>query len=486
MSMQNQEVNEKKNVENQAFSRIERKSFFVIVGLLLAIILITWLATYFIPQGSYLRNEAGMIINGTYTQGKPQGIEFWKVLTAPFRVFVSEDALTIIMISIFLLVMSGVFNLLAKTDGIRVIIGKTVQKFSNKKRVVVCLTALVFMAFGSCFGMFEELVTLLPLIIVFMLSLGMDTLTGLGVCLMASCFGFSAAITNPFSVGIVAGLAGTSVLDGIWLRIVFFVFVFAAVCSFLLWHIKKITKNPEKSLTYEIDKKKRESLDLQILQETPREKKIFKTYVIFFAVQLVMLVLIASIRAISGFAIPILAASFLIGGIICGIIVCQEKVDVFVHIGKGAVAMFPAVLMIALATSVKLIMSESGILDTVMFVVIRAFEGQNKFLCVLLIYLLILFLQIFIGSSSAKIMLIMPIILPVAASLGISPTVVILTYCIADGFTDVIIPTNPVLLIGLSMANVSYGKWVKWTWKFQTLMFLVTVLLLVFAVAIGY
>ena len=99
---------------------------------------------------------------------------------------------------------------------------------------------------------------------------------------------------------------------------------------------------------------------------------------------------------------------------------------------------------------------------------------------------LCLFLQIFIGSSSAKIMLIMPIILPVAASLGISPTVVILTYCIADGFTDVIIPTNPVLLIGLSMANVSYGKWVKWTWKFQTLMFLVTVLLLVFAVAIGY
>ena len=83
-------------------------------------------------------------------------------------------------------------------------------------------------------------------------------------------------------------------------------------------------------------------------------------------------------------------------------------------------------------------------------------------------------------------MLIMPIILPVATSLGISSTVVILTYCIADGFTDVIIPTNPVLLIGLSMANVSYGKWVKWTWKFQTLMFLVTVLLLVFAVAIGY
>ena len=119
--------------------------------------------------------------------------------------------------------------------------------------------------------------------------------------------------------------------------------------------------------------------------------------------------------------------------------------------------MLPAIVMIAMASSVKLIMAESGILNTVMHSVIQALEGKNKFLCVILIYLLILFLQVFIGSSSAKIMLIMPIILPVANSLGLSSTVIILTYCMADGFTDVILPTTPVLLIGLSMANGSYG-----------------------------
>jgi uncharacterized ion transporter superfamily protein YfcC len=47
-------------------------------------------------------------------------------------------------------------------------------------------------------------------------------------------------------------------------------------------------------------------------------------------------------------------------------------------------------------------------------------------------------------------------------------------------------PTNPVLLIGLSMANVSYGKWVKWTWKLQLLVFAITVLILLFGVGIGY
>ena len=56
----------------------------------------------------------------------------------------------------------------------------------------------------------------------------------------------------------------------------------------------------------------------------------------------------------------------------------------------------------------------------------------------------------------------------------------------ADGFSDAIIPTNPVLLIGLSMANVSYWKWLKWTWKIQLLLFVISVLVLFFGVMIGY
>jgi uncharacterized ion transporter superfamily protein YfcC len=95
-------------------------------------------------------------------------------------------------------------------------------------------------------------------------------------------------------------------------------------------------------------------------------------------------------------------------------------------------------------------------------------------------------LQIFIGSASAKIMLVVPIVAPICASLGISPALFILAYCMADGFTDVIIPTNPILLVGLSMANVSYTKWVKWTWKLQLIVFALTIGVLFFGTCIGY
>jgi uncharacterized ion transporter superfamily protein YfcC len=117
---------------------------------------------------------------------------------------------------------------------------------------------------------------------------------------------------------------------------------------------------------------------------------------------------------------------------------------------------------------------------------IENLEDKNKFIAIILIYLLILFLQMFIGSASAKIMLVMPIVMPICSAIGLSPAIVILAYCMADGFTDVIIPTNPILLVGLSMANVSYGKWVKWTWKLQLTVFFMTILILFFAVAIGY
>ena len=346
------------------------------------------------------------------------------------------------------------------------------------------------MAFGSFFGLFEELVTLLPIVILFMLSLGLDTMTGLGACLMAACFGFSAAITNPFSVGLIPEQAAAlnlnfSVSDGVWLRILLFVTIYIAVCAFLFWHMRKIEKQPSASPTFDIDNQKRQTLQADNqLSETDNGK--FKIFSGFFLFQFIILVLIAAIRAISGYAIPILAASFLIGGIVCGLLVCEKKKDVFKHISTGAVAMLPAVVMIAIASSVKLVMQESGIMDTVMHAAISAFEGKSAFTCILLLYFLILFLQLFIGSASAKIFLIMPIILPVATAIGISPTLVTLTYCIADGFTDVILPTNPVLLIGLSMANVSYGKWVKWTWKIQLIIFTLTILFLLFGVAIGY
>ena len=433
-----------------------------------------------------MRDDMGNIIPDTFQYGKVQGIAIWRVLTAPFRVYASEDAVSIIMISVFLLIMNGIFNVLEETGGIKTFVVSIMTHFKNRGGPVVCITILIFMLFGSLFGLFEELVTLLPLICIFMLSMNMDTMVGLGACLLAACFGFSSAITNPFSVGTAVQFAQIPVSSGAWLRIVFFAIVYCVLCAFLLSYINKIKKNPELSPTYAEDSLRKQQLSEEINQSDENQKRTFKAYSVFFAIQGVLLVSVACIREISGFAIPILAASFLVSGIISGVIVCKSFKRVMASFLKGAGSMLPAVLMIALASSVKLVMVESNIIDTVMNFVLNLLVGKNKFVTILLIYCLILFLQLFIGSASAKIFLVMPIVLPITNALGISPQLVILTYCMADGFTDVILPTNPVLLIGLSMAKVSYLKWLKWTWKLQLLLFVISVLVLFFGCVIGY
>ncbi len=472
--------------KQKSFSTIETKSFITVLIVLSAVIVLCGALTYFIPQGQFQRDENENIIVGTYVEGQVDGIAIWRILTAPVRVFASADAITIIMISVFLLIMSGVFNLLDKTGGIKIFVSKIMSRLRGRNEAVIMISVLVFMLFGSFFGMFEELAALLPIVILFMLSIGMDTMMGLGACLMAACFGFASAITNPFSVGLASQIAGIPTSRGVWLRIVFFILTYATLCGFLVLHARKIKKNPQHSLSYEVDLIKRQSLDFEAQFVDEKANKKFKAYSVFFIIQGIMLLLIAFIRAISDYAIPILALSFLVSGIICGLIVSDDKKSVFIYILKGAASMIPAVIMIGFASSVKLIMTESGIIDTIMNYAINVLNGKNKFVAVILIYALILILQVFIGSASAKIFLVMPIVMPVTTALGLSPSLVILAYCMADGFTDVILPTNPVLLIGLSMANVPYSKWVKWTWKLQLILLILSLGVLFFAVAISY
>lgn len=468
-------------VKENSFANINTKAFITVLAILLVVIVVTALLPLFIPQGHY------DVVDGEYVfnYGEVKGIAAWRVITAPFRVFASEDALTVIMISIFLLIMSGVFNIIEKTGGVKAIIERTTKRFSSKKTIVLCLTVLIFMVFGSFFGMFEELVTLLPIVVSLALFLNYDTLTGLGMCMLAACFGFSSAITNPFSVGIASGMVGVNVMSGVYMRIILFALIYSMVCGFLLLHTKRIAKNPQKSLTYELDKTKLLKIMEERKQLPERDNRVFKAYIIFFSVQLVILVVVAAVNAISDYAIPILSVSFLVGGLICGGILAGIK-KTLKWLGQGILSMLPAIVMIALASSVKLIMTESGIIDTVLHAVIEALKDMTVFESILLIYALILFLQIFIGSASAKIMLIMPILSQICGIMNISPNLVILTYCMADGFTDMILPTNPVLLIGLSMTGVSYGKWFRFTWLLQLAVFALTVLMLYIATQVGY
>ena len=146
------------------------------------------------------------------------------------------------MLSLFLLVISGTFQIMSDTHGMKVIVRRLINKFYNKKNLLICLLTLIFMSFGSFFGLFEEVLTLLPLIVMITISLGYDGYLGFLICIVGCGFGFASALTNPFTVITASNIIGADPMAHIWYRIMIFVIMYGLLLLFIFSHIRKISK----------------------------------------------------------------------------------------------------------------------------------------------------------------------------------------------------------------------------------------------------
>jgi uncharacterized ion transporter superfamily protein YfcC len=475
--------------ENKALININKRSFINVLIILFSLMVIAFVLTYLIPQGSYQRTVDGEIIAGTYQLLPRDNLKIWEFFYAPIGLLLSSDGLNVIMISLFLFILGGFFTVMDKSKGIIVIIKKLVDKYSHNKHLLIRIITLFFMLFGAFFGIFEESVALLPIMIILALSMGYDTLMAMGLTVLAAGFGFASAITNPFSVGIASEIAGINILSGVLYRVGVFAIMYLLVSTFLVKYAKKLEKNPKLSLTYTEDQGKRQNINTDFTEKVDNEQKIFKTYIIIFLVLLTLIILASLMQLIFELEIPtivLMIVVFLFGGLLAGYIINGDMIKTLKIFWKGMLAVMPAAILIIFAGSVKYIMTSGEIMDTILYYFESILGDKPAIIGVLGIYLIILVIQFFIGSASAKAVLIMPILVPLVSLIGVSTNIAILAFIFGDGYTNVIFPTNGVLLIALSIASVSYQKWFKWTVKLQALTFILTIILLVIAYAIGY
>ena len=475
--------------DNKALININKRSFINVVIILFSLMVIAFVLTYLIPQGAYQRNVDGEIIAGTYELLPRDNLKVWQFFYSPIGLLLSSDGLNVIMISLFLFILGGFFTVMDKSKGIVVIIKRLVDRYIHNKHLLIRLITLFFMMFGAFFGIFEESVALLPIMIILSLSMGYDTLMALGLTVLAAGFGFASAITNPFSVGIASEIAGINILSGVLFRLVVFGIMYFVISTFLVRYAKKLEANPKFSLTYTEDLDKKKNLNYDFGQVVENENKIFKTYIAIFIILLSFILLASLLQLIFQLEIPtiiLMSITFLVGGITAGVIIYNDLLKTLKIFWKGMLAVMPAAILIILAGSVKYIMTSGEIMDTILYYFESILSDKPAIVGVLGIYLIILIIQFFIGSASAKAVLIMPILVPLVSLIGVSSNIAILAFVFGDGYTNVIFPTNGVLLIALSIAAVQYQKWFKWTIKLQALTFLITVVLLVIAYVIGY
>jgi uncharacterized ion transporter superfamily protein YfcC len=191
-------------------------------------------------------------------------------------------------------------------------------------------------------------------------------------------------------------------------------------------------------------------------------------------------------RIASDFILPIIALGFMVIGVGAGLAAGLKPGRAARSFGAGALGVLPAGLLILMALSVKRIVVAGGIMDTVLYQAGEMLAGASNYGAAALMYLLVLGMNFFIGSASAKAFLLMPILGPLADITGLSRQLAVQAFAFGDGFSNMLYPTNAVLLISLGLAGMSWGQWFRRTWVLQALTFVLTMGLLMVAVAIGY
>ncbi len=479
-------------MEEKSSIRISAKAFISSVIILFVLMMLAGLLTMIIPAGSFDRIEVDgnlTIVPDSFVFRKSGGYPVWRWFTAPFEVLTGPDAVTVISIIIFIFIIGGVFTVLDKCGMLRYVMTHLARRFASSKYKLMKFLVLFFMLFGSMFGIFEELIALVPIVIALSYALGWDSLVGLGMSALAAGFGFSCATMNPFTLGVAQNLVGLPSFSGIIFRIIFLAICYVSLYLFLYFYAKRIEKDPSASLVYLEDGEGRDKYsDVASLSSLPNEASLFKTVLVFgISMALVLLYIVVGffVPALSSFSMIVMALLFLTGGLV-GAALSGYDGKVGRDFLKGIVGIAPSALLILMAMSVKLIITNGYVMDTILFYVSDAIKGMGDYGAAIMIYLVVLFLNFFVSSGSAKAFLLMPIIAPLAEIVGLSSQIAVSAFCFGDGFTNLLYPTNPLLMIALGVTVVNYPKWFKWTLPIQLIMFILSTGALCFAVFIGY
>lgn len=445
------------------FARRAPNVLVLIFGILVLVAGLTWV----VPGGAFQREEKeiegvgkrSLVIPGSYAEveSTPQGA--WAVLKAPMRGF--EAAAEVIG---FILLVGGAFGVLNRTGAITRSLGALTRRASGKGRyAMIPILMFVFSLGGALFGMSEETIIFAMITVPLAVSLGFDTLTGIAIPFIGSQAGFATAFVNPFTLGIAKGIAGQPFDDGKEYRILCWVLVTSVCAAFVTWHAARVARDRSRSRTASADEHWRS----QVAPAGSPEGALKKTDPLVLLAFLGSMVLLG-VGALSwDWYIVELAGLFVGMAIVCGVIARlapREMADAFVD---GAKDLAMAALLVAFARAILIVAQDGQIIDTLLFHMSGGLASLGELGATEAMYAAHTGINFFVPSGGGQAALTMPVMVPLSDLVHIPRETAILAFQFGDGFTNMIIPTNAVLVSILSAARVEYGTWFRWLLPFQ-------------------
>ena len=502
--------------------------------IIFAIIALCAIATWFVPGGEYVHNADG---STTFVE-QPAQAQTWQIFTAFLNGFTKQAP-----IIIFVLIIGGSFWMVNQSRAVEVGI-KSFLVWTRKlernallakigvNNLIMSLIMIVFSLFGAVFGMSEECIAFVTILVPLAISMGYDSITGLCLVYVAAHVGFSGAFLNPFTIGIAQDLASIPMFSGMEYRFFCWLVLTAILIAVVLCYAARVRRNPESSIMYSYDSYWRENLnssDESTASYTNRSSWVsfaiamlaisiftcaysagcrisignssFRAVWLLPAAELLfvwlsvvslrksvhlyvlnllcftMVYLIIGVLAFQWY-LPEISALFLAMAITIGIATGLSGNDIVKSFLEGAKDIMSTALVIGLAAGIVIILRDGRIMDSILHTLELSLADSGKGGALSMMYGLQTLINLAIPSATAKAAITIPVMAPFADLIGLSRQATVLAFQFGDGFTNMITPTSGVLIAALAMAKIPYAVWVKWVWKFILLLIVLGFLLL--------
>ena len=439
-----------------------------VFALLFGLIIITALFTYIVPAGEYERevNDAGrtVVVDGTYQQVESNPTSPFGILEAVHKGMVNGAE-----IIFFIFIVGGAFGILNATKAIETGLANVSAKMAGKEIYLIPVVMLLFALGGGTFGMSEETIPFILILVPLAIKMGFDSLVGAGMVIVGSCAGFTASFMNPFTVGVAQGIAEIPLFSGMGIRFIIWLIFVAFSIAFVMIYAKKVKKNPETSLMYEIDKRRTmddAEHDPIIMQLTPRHAII---------IGLLFLTIIGLAIGVTYFDwyIMEIASLFLLMGVIAGFVAKLRVNQIAESFVDGCRELVVGALVVGMAYGILVVLEESNTIDTILYSLSGAIGQLPTTFSAMGMYATQSFLNFLVPSGSGQAALTMPIMTPLSDLTGVSRQTAVLAFQLGDGISNAITPTSGVLMASLALAKIPWIKWIKWVWPVIVLSYIV-------------
>ena len=444
--------------------------------LIFAMIVIAQLATYVLPAGKFQRIEVKgheRVVPGTYEKFEADTLPVYACLSS-----VPEGMQKGASIIFFVFIVGGVIGVIRATGSVDAMIGTAIEHLGSSPLLLVSGMVTLFAIGSATIGMAEEYMPFIPILVTMCLAMKMDAIVAMGIVYIGAGIGYGCACINPFTVVIAQDIAGLQPYSGWPLRVAFLAVCLIIGVHHIMRYANRLKDDPEHSLVKDIDYTDGFTM--------PTDTSMTLARICIIAVFVAGIAFFVWGSWKYEWYLGELSTIFLSVALMAAVLARLTPNQVANSFCYGATELTTTALLIGFAYTIQVVLDKGGITDTVINTIAQPLQKTGPEVTSLGMLMVQSVCNFFVPSGSGQAYVTIPIMAPLADLTGVTRQTSVLAYQIGDGFTNMIVPTNALLMGMLGLGRIPFQRWLRFIMPLMIKLFIAAAVVLVIAVKIEY